>query len=272
MRRVVFSIFVLLTVAGCSSFMMGSGGKQAVSSSLVDYLYPNESERVEHSAQIPLLKLPVKVGLAFVPSESSRFKSIHYKQQIELLERVKKDFLRHDFIGHIEIIPANYLTNGGGFDDLDRISRLHDVDVMALVSYDQLRRSMENKASLFYWTIVGMYLIPGNDNRVQTFVDTAVFDIKSRKMLFRAPGISKIEDISTAISVDKTIADSSAKGFNLAFEDMIVNLNSELSRFKTRVKEEKVATIEHRKGYGGSGSLGFLILAGLLFSLFRVRT
>ena len=61
---------------------------------------------------------------------------------------------------------------------------------MALVSYDQVANTSEKTSSLLYWTIVGAYVVKGNKNDVQTFVDTAVFDMATRKLLFRAPGVS----------------------------------------------------------------------------------
>jgi rhombotail lipoprotein len=36
----------------------------------MDFLYPNKENRTEHKTEIPVLKLPVKVGLAFVPSKN----------------------------------------------------------------------------------------------------------------------------------------------------------------------------------------------------------
>lgn len=164
----------------------------------------------------------ITVGLAFLPSSHWQADAIDSRAQIALLDKVKQSFIKYDYIDRIEIIPSTYLKNGKGFDTLQQVARLHDVDVMALVSYDQLMQSHENKSAILYWTIVGMYVILGNENAIQTFVDTAVFD--------------------------------------LAVNDMIVNLDDELARFKTRVKEEQVATIEHKQGYRGGGSLSLLSL------------
>lgn len=182
---------------------------------------------------------------------------------------MKQSFIKYDYIDRIEIIPSTYLKNGKGFNTLQQVARLHDVDVMALVSYDQLMQSHENKSAILYWTIVGMYLIPGNENAIQTFVDTAVFDMRSQKMLFRAPGINQLTESSTAVGVTTTLREKSYEGFDLAVNDMIVNLDDELAGFKTRVKEEHVATIEHKQGYSGGGSLSLLILS--LLGIFAVR-
>ncbi|MGX9462119.1 rhombotarget lipoprotein [Shewanella sp. A14] len=252
----------VILLSSCSMLVSQQSNKQSVSSSLMDFLYPNKKDRAEHSAEVPLLTLPVKVGIAFVPSSGRQNQAIHNKDQYELLEKVKAAFIQYDYIDRIEIIPSTYLVGGEGFTTLEQVGRLYDVDVMALVSYDQVTQSVENNAALLYWTIVGMYVIPGNENTVQTFVDTAVFDIKSRKMLFRAPGVSKLEKRTTAIGIDETLTEKSMEGFNIAVTDMSKNLDDELARFKVRVKEEKIANVEHSSSYKGSG--GALDLTGLL--------
>jgi rhombotail lipoprotein len=52
---------------------------------------------------------------------------------------------------------------------------------------------------------------------------------------------------------------------------MTVNLDAELARFKVRVKEEKVAKVEHRKGYSG-GSISYYLLVLLFVVLTRKLT
>lgn len=263
----IASVFIL---SACSMLVSQQSGKQSVSSSLMDFLYPNKEDRAVHSAEIPLLTLPVKVGIAFVPSTGFQKEAVHSKDQYELLEKVKAAFVQYDYIDRIEVIPSTYLAGGDGFNTLDQVGRLYDVDIIALVSYDQVTQSLENNAALLYWTIVGMYVIPGNENTVQTFVDTAVFDIKSRKMLFRAPGISKLEKRTTAIGIDETLAEKSMQGFGLAVTDMTKNLDDELARFKVRVKEEKIAKVEHSNNYSGGAidiQFGLLLLIMLLIRL-----
>lgn len=261
MKFKLMIVFVsLLVLSACSSLLSLNGNKNTVSSSLIDFLYPEESSRTEHSAEIPVLTLPVKVGLAFVPSKNWDQNGINRSSQVELLEKVKQSFLQYDYIDKIDIIPSDYLKGGEGFTTLEQVSRLYDVDVMALVSYDQVTQSLEKKGALLYWTIVGMYLIPANDNSVQTFVDTAVFDVKSRKMLFRAPGINKLSESSTAIKIDAVLAEKSMESYALAVADMSKNLDIELANFKARVKEDKVAKVERREGYGGGSVMWVTLL------------
>ncbi|KTF11856.1 rhombotarget lipoprotein [Pseudoalteromonas sp. H103] len=259
-------MLMVFLLTSCSALVSNHAGKNTRSSSLVDFLYPNEDSRATYKPEIPVLKLPVTVGISFVPSKDWRANAIESQNEVALLEKVKKSFLQYDYIDRIEVIPSTYLIGGEGFSALEQVGRLYDVDVMALVSYDQVTQTYENNAALLYWTIVGMYLIPGNENTIQTFVDTAVFDIKSKKMLFRAPGISKLEKRTTAISIDETLNEKLLEGFNLAVTDMSLNLDAELARFKTRVKEEKIAKIENKDGSSSAGafSVFFLVLTSLL--------
>ncbi len=265
-RMFIIMLGVIL-LTSCSAILSNNTGKKTQSSSLMDFLYPDKESREKIKPEIPVLRLPVKVGLAFVPSKSWQRDGINSKDQVELLEKVKKSFLKYDYIERIEIIPSTYLKGGEGFTTLEQVGRLYDVDVMALVSYDQVTQSLENNAALLYWTIVGMYIIPGNENSIQTFVDTAVFDIKSKKMLFRAPGISKIEKRTTAVGIDGTLSEKSLEGFSLAVADMTANLDVELANFKSRVKAERIAKVELREGYSGGGSISLYFLAFLFAAL-----
>ncbi|MGF1908591.1 rhombotarget lipoprotein [Vibrio kasasachensis] len=251
---------IILGLTGCVNLQHKDN---VTSSSLVEFLYPDSTNYVEHKPEIPVLTLPLNVGIAFVPSSQSSSLEPSAKKKYDILSDVKRKFVELDYVNRIEIISDNYLKKGGGFDTLEQISRLHNVDVIALVSYDQVTQNNQNHASLLYWTIAGMYLIPGNDNTTQTFIDTAVFDVKSNKLLFRAPGVSKVEAISTAVGLDETIIDNSNEGFDLAVTDMITNLNTELDLFKVRVKEEKIAKVEYSSGYSG-GSVSWLVISALM--------
>ncbi|WP_462159053.1 rhombotarget lipoprotein [Pseudoalteromonas sp. GB56] len=262
-------LIVLCTtlLASCSALMSQNTQSSTQSSSLVDYLYPNEGDRAQHSPEVPVLSLPVNVGLAFVPSDNWQSNALHNQNKIELLNKVKQSFLQHEYINRIEVIPDTYLKGGKGFTTLEQVARLYDVDVMALVSYDQVANTYENKAAIWYLTIVGMYVIEGNENTVQTFVDTAVFDVKSRKMLLRAPGLSKLNESTTAVDIAQTLSDKSYEGFELAFADMITNLDVELSQFEKRVKEENVAKVVSKSGSGSSVSVYLLLIFAIVLVL-----
>jgi len=258
--RSVVIFFTMFLISGCSGLVSKKTGQHSISSSLASFLKSGDKSNKIQKPGIAKLKLPVKVGLAFLPSQHWRGRSIDESSKYQLLNKIKHSFGQHRFIESISIIPSSYLKHhgnktGDGFDTLQQVANIHDVDIIALVSYDQLTRSQQNNASLLYWTIVGMYVIPGNENTIQTFVDTAVFDVRSRKLLMRAPGVSKLTKRSTAIGVDSVMTQKSYQGFELAFDDMIKNLDVELALFKDKVKQGSSVNITNQQAYAAGGSV-----------------
>lgn len=275
--KILAFLTVFFSLTGCTNMWLDfteyfswKGERKGVSSSLVDYLYPSGRVPPKHDEKIPHLDLPLRVGLAFVPAQSKNVRGLSEAHKTELLNNVKRSFAERDFIKEIMIIPDTYLRSAKGFDGVDQIGRLYDLDVMALVSYDQVVHADDTKASILYWTIVGSYFIKGSVNDVQTFVDTAIFDIKTHKLLFRAPGINKIEATSTLINSPEVIRKSQEESFDLAMDDMTKNLDMELKIFKTRVHEEKIAQVTYSPSYRGGGFGGafgmydILLLLGLV--------
>jgi rhombotail lipoprotein len=86
---------------------------------------------------VPHLDLPVRVGLAFVPSGDANVEGLSEVHKAELLAQVKQAFSNREFIADIQIIPEAYLRSARGFDTVDQVARLYQLAVIALVSYDQ---------------------------------------------------------------------------------------------------------------------------------------
>ncbi len=249
----------LATVAGCSQYWQAETTRSGASSSLVDYLYPEGTVPPAFDEKVPQLRLPLRVGLAFVPpARSPGAQSVLSEaDRAALLDRVRAKFTDREYISSIEVIPETYLRSTKGFDGVGQVARLYGVDVMALVSYDQVSAIGDNKLSLTYWTIVGAYLIKGTENEVNTFVDTAVFDMGTRKLLFRAPGMDQRQRSSTAVESSGKLRDISNNSFVAATDQMASNLSSELDRFEQRLKDEpKLAAVTWREGSSGGGGMG----------------
>ena len=265
----VLAAFVVLFLAGCSSFWnIGGATRSGVSSSLVDYLYPAGEVPPDVQDRVPYLELPLRVGIAFVPNQGGR-SPISEATKMQLLENVKAEFVEREYIEHIEIIPDTYLRSSRGINGMQQVARLYGVDVMALVSYDQVAVSEDNPASFLYWTIVGSYVIKATSNEVQTFVDTAVFDVKTARLLFRAPGLDKSSDRSTLVESGEVVRKTRDASFSRAMETMTQSLAMELDRFRERVKEDAtVAEVQWQPGYGG-GSIGLWFLVALLLAGIR---
>lgn len=274
MKRAIPIVALLLALAGCAG-LFGTPTRQGVSSSLVDYLYPKGEPPPAQTGGIPHLQLPLKVGIAFVPSSYSGDLALPESERIRLLNDVKARFTGRDFIKDIAVIPEAYLRSSRGFESLEQTARLYGLDVMALVSYDQVTHSDERTASLLYWTIVGAYTIKGNRNDVQTFVDTAVFDIPTRTLLFRAPGVSKVQGTSTLVGLERELRAKQQQGFEQAIADMTVNLDNELSVFKERIRTEGTVRVTRAESSGGGGGAAgmasLLLLGGLVLGASRRR-
>ncbi len=208
-----------------------------------------------------MLRLPLRVGIAFVPGDYTGAGGITETQKAALLERVAWEFKNRGYIQSIEIIPSTYLRPRGGFANLDQVSGLLNVDVIVLVAYDQVQFTNMNVMSLVYWTIGGSYVFQGNKNDTHTLMEAAVYDIKSRHLLFRAPGASQVQGKSTVMDLlESDMREESALGFERATAELIRNLQLQLELFRERIKRTpETVKIEHRPGYTGGGGAGAVL-------------
>ena len=262
MRKLILTATLLPLITGCSMFLGGQEQfRQGASSSLVDFLYPEGTVPPKADGRMPHLELPLRVGIAFVPSNSYRDVSETDKQA--LLDKVASEFRDRPYVQSIDTIPDTYLRSASGVHGMQQVASLYDLDVMALVSYDQVSYSGERDSALLYWTIVGTMFVKGNSNEVQTMIDTAVFDPQTAKLLFRAPGIHKQQQNTTLVDNSRDLRQLQTVGFDAATGDMIVNLERELVTFKDAVENGERAQTSWRSGSGGGGSFG-LPLLGLL--------
>jgi len=218
-----FILFCLSLLSGC-----GNMAKQHYRSSVVDYLYPKQ----EHTAQeqIPALKLPLSVGIAFVPDNGNSAMSEAGK--LDLMNSVKQHFEAYPFVRDIQLIPSTYLRAGGSFDNLNQLKLMHNIDVIALLSYDQKQFTDEGFASISYLTLVGAYLFRGEKNDTQTMMDATVYHIDSQKLLFRAPGVNHIKSSATPVNLSQQLRKDRNLGLQNASEAMITALDVQLHRFR----------------------------------------
>jgi rhombotail lipoprotein len=249
---------VLLALAGCASWGSGKGLKQV--GSVVEYLYPNAKEPPQLKPGITYLRPPVRVGLAFVPG-SGPVSALPETEKIKLLERVKASFAKHEFIGNIEVIPTTYLQPKGGFANLEQVARMFNVEVVALLSYDQVQFNDTNVLSVLYWTIVGAYIVHGDQYDVQTLVDASVFDVRTNKLLFRAPGTSQVKGSASMAGFSERARAGRLEGYNKAVDDLVPKLQTELEGFKERIKTDVAFKVENKPGYSGGGSVDGVLLA-----------
>lgn len=268
-KRISILTLVLL-VSACATQQTGSR------SSVVSYLYPDGAVPSVNE-QIPRLNLPLRMGIAFVPGSSNHRNSsalpwtevaaasLTEHDKTRMLNQVKAHFAAQPFIGQIEVIPGNYLTPGGSFTNLDQLRAMFNIDVIALVSYDQVQFTEDTKLSLSYWTLVGAYLVSGQKNDTHTLMDTAVYAIESRKLLFRAPGSSQLKGSSTPVDLQLQLRKDSQQGFDQANTDMIAQLETELTAFKERIKQRpNDVQLVNNANYSGGAFYLLLPLLGAI--------
>lgn len=244
---------VLLSVfcfSGCASMAGPRESKQ--SASIVDYLYPKATQAPRLAPGITYLKPPIRVGIAFVPNAAGA-RTLPETEKIKLMERVKVAFTGQAYIGSIDIIPSQYLKAAGGFDNMEQAARMFNVDVMAMVSYDQVQFTDSNSLSFLYWTVIGAYVVHGNEHDTQTMLDISVFDVASRKLLMRAPGTSQIKGGANLANFSERSRTARTEGYNKAADQLIPALQTEIQTFRERLKTSDKIRVEPRAGYQGGG-------------------
>lgn len=269
-RTVVLTSVAALLLSGCTAMEALLGGPDRPrqshnSSSLVEFLYPDGSAPPAEN-QIPELRVPLRVGLAFLPSDNGVGPTA--VQREELLERIRTRFADRKFVTEIVMIPDYYLRNSRGFEGLQGVQRLYTVDIMALVSYDQVEHLDDNQWSLGYLTIVGAYVLKGSHHDVATLVDLAVVDPVTHSLILRAGGTDTRNPNSTLVDQARDARESSTASFDTATTQMIDNFDLALTKFEADVRAGKakvrVAKRESGGRSGGGGSFGLLSLGGLL--------
>jgi rhombotail lipoprotein len=261
-----------LAAAGCT--LMNHSTQTHHSSSLVSFLYPDGSTPPPQNA-VPELRVPLRVGLTFLPTQAAfgdaQLDAAH-KQ--ELLERIRQRFSDRKFVSEIVIIPDYYLAANRGFAGLEGVQRLYNVDLMALVSYDQLTYTDDNQWSLGYLTIVGAYVVKGSTNDTTTLVDLAVIDPRTRSLVLRAGGTDTHHQNSTLVDMQRNTRLASAESFDAATQQMIIHFDGALSAFETEVHEGRANVHVAARGAGGGGGgsiMGADLVALVGLALLSVR-
>jgi rhombotail lipoprotein len=268
-------------LSGCADLgcMPNCSSHSRNSSSLVEFLYPHGSAPPQQNA-IPQLRIPLRVGLAFLPSNNfDATGGLDAAHQEALLERIRQRFSSRKFVAEIVVIPDYYLRGHSGFEGLEGVQRLYGVDLMALVSYDQVVHTDENNWSLGYLTIVGAYVLKGSRHDVSTLVDLAVVDPVSRSLVLRAGGTSTSHGNTTLIDAARDTRSAAADGYGAATDEMIEHFDTALTKFESDVRSGNAPvrvvrkTGAGRSGSGGGGALDWpFILVLLTLMTFRRLT
>lgn len=276
MNRGIAAVLALgtLALAGCVNLacLTNCRGQAHNSSSLVDFLYP-DGRLPPPSNERPQLRIPLRVGLAFLPSANAEAAGLDETQKQVLLERIKQRFASRKFVTDIVVVPDYYLKGQRGYAGLAGVQRLYGVDVIALVSFDQQTHFDQNDWSLAYWTIVGAYVVKGSRHDVATLVDLAVVDPQSRQLIIRAGGTDLRHGNTTLIDASRETREANITGFNAATDQMIGHFDAALTKFETDVRSGtapiRVVSKNAAGNPGGGGALGGGFLGLLLLAVAR---
>jgi rhombotail lipoprotein len=257
---------VVLMCTGCEVFWLDSHDSSThATTPLVHFLYGKDAvPPVDASVE---LKLPIRVGLSFLPSQDASSGAIPTAaQRSEILQAVREKFRTLPYVTEIVIVPDYYLdgTQRNGFEQMQQLARMYRLDLYALASYDIVTRSHLNKSSFTYLTIVGAFFVHGDDQDVQTLVDLAVIEPQSKQLVLRAGGTSSVKGSSAAVDLEKHEYLRVQRGFEQASAALLVNFETELRGFETRVREGTAPIKVVRQTKSGGGALDPTMLALLL--------
>lgn len=265
-------LLLALQLTACSAITrLGCGGDCAPrrshadgSSSLVEFLYPN-GEPPPPQNTVPQLTLPLRVGLAFLPARhDGTGLGPDAVQREQLLQSIAARFRERRFISSVVTIPDYYLQPGAA--SLESLQRLYQVDVLALVSYDQVGYESDLNKSWTYLTILGAFVFNGTRNEASTLVDLAVVEPKSRALLLRAGGTDlRTRDTNWIDSATDQRLQARA-GYSAATGRMVDNFEAALRQFELDVQQKKAPVEVSWSGGGGAMSgawLAALLLAAL---------
>jgi rhombotail lipoprotein len=262
--RIAMVACVAALIGGCG--LLDSRSSRATTP-LVGFLYGDDGEVPKRDAPVELT-LPIRVGLAFLPPRPGTSHSGPGAiDEQRVLDKVRENFRSLPYVSEIVAVPSYYLSpaRGDGLQQLQQLARLQNLDLIALVSYDQYSDTRANRRALAYITIVGALAVRGTHNETHTIIDLAVVDPQQRTLVLRAGGVSSDANTVAAVDQSHSLRKQQRRGFDVATDDMIGRFKLELAQFEARVRAGTAdvrVVKDHRKSSGvGTGSMDPLMLA-----------
>ena len=235
----VITLLWMAVLVGCGQY------SSQRTSNLLQYLYPgSEAPLAMETTDIPNVTLPLRVGLAFVPEGKTittkggaAVEPLTEKFKIEMMRELSAQLHEYATIAEVEDIPSTYLKVGGSFTNLNQMRTMTGLDVIALLSYDQVQFTDRGIPSLLYWTGIGWWFVPGEKNDTNTMLDVAVYHVPSHKPLLRATGDSRIYGYSTPKNQSQNLRENSEEGFMEAMKMLANDFKVKLDILKRRLDQ-----------------------------------
>jgi rhombotail lipoprotein len=243
---------LLAGLPGCAG--TNAGNKQRQVASVLSFLYPGKDMPEPAGQTVAEIRVPFRIGVAFVPDTEGGQQRIAESERQMLTTRVRDAFANYPFVQHIDAVPSLYLHASGGFDNLDRVAGMLNLDAIALISYDLVQHADSSGWSFLYWTGVGAYVIEGNRYDVMTAVDCAVFDVKSRRLLMHAAGTARDKGEATLVGFGEKARAARAKSLSDAVDQMIPALKAEVARFRETAPRDPLIKLILPPGYNAGSA------------------
>ncbi|MCK6423622.1 MAG: rhombotarget lipoprotein [Burkholderiaceae bacterium] len=234
-------------LGGCAA--MDQGNRQRQVASVLSFLFPGKEQPPPPSDRVAEIRVPFRIGVAFVPDTAKADLRLSEVERQQLAGKVRDAFASYPFVGRIETVPSLYLEPGGGFENLERVGALLNLDVVALLSYDQVQHADASGWSFLYWTGVGAYVIEGDKFEVLTAVECTVFDIRSRRLLMRAAGTAGGKGGATLVGFGEKARAARSAGFSEAMDKMVQQLRGEVQAFRERAPKDPMIRLVLPPGY-----------------------
>ncbi len=251
LRPLAALVLCVVLLSGCAAAQTDSRQRQVAS--LLAFLYPAKTAVSPPSDRVAELKVPFRIGIAFVPQAGDPQQQLSEVDRQRLMSGVRAAFVNYPFVSEIETVPTMYLDAGGGFANLDRIAQLLRLDVVALVAYDQVQNADASGWSFLYWTGIGAYVVEGDRYDVLTSVEAAVFDVRSRRLLLRAAGSSREAGSATLVGFAGKSRAARVSGFEHAMAQLIESLRTEVQAFRERAPKDPGIRLILPPGYDPGG-------------------
>lgn len=221
------------------------------------------------------IKTPMRIGLAFapLPEKGGATRDIPARLKQNLLEKVRGAFSGLSFVESIEIVPSTYLKEGGEFESLTAASQAFNLDAIALITYDQEQFSDSSNWSLFYWTLIGIYLVPGERSETSTLLEASVIAVDSKVLLLHAAGADKTFGWKTPLDVAPGLRQAAEDSFKKATDSLIADLRFQLDKTQKALKDDRgiygtpvafvteggiiTSTVPEGRKSGGGGDVGW---------------
>jgi rhombotail lipoprotein len=230
MKKSILILIPCLLLSACTTF--GSNVRTVQrESNLATYLYGGNGPA--RPARKEPLRLPARVGVAFVPGETATSR-IPEKVKTEAAEAVRGELAKHPkYVAGAQIIPSSYLRPKGGVCDLERVADQFDVDVIVLLAASQYQKFERNPLlALTDVTIIGLFTIPGTKVDTATVLEAAVYHVPSRSLVFRADGASETSSRATPYGTDGVARNDAVTSIGAAARKIVASLGQALARFE----------------------------------------